>query len=312
MDVPPPPPIPRLPHLTKDEREAETEFVTAYEADPDGMVSKFRDLMQSGQIGDGPNVFATDEAKNLSGHWNPQGVSREKQLAARALYNTAVHQTANALTKRAFVSRLDELAKLPEGDPQRHVLVTAGGVAAGKGYALLNVPVAKQISETAGAVWDAAGEQNSTEAAWIYAETKKRGLDSTFLYVHADPATRWENPDSGVVERAQKKGRMVDARAFADSYSHGARNFVRFMESVRDDKSVGVMILDNTGKTTKILDAMPPEALAVEPNKLYARALLHLGKAKVSHAIKRGGSAGIRIWGLLKGEDEQEVSLATT
>jgi hypothetical protein len=303
--VPPPPSMEehQLPNLTPEERAVEKQFAKMFEADPDGVADRMIDAMAKG-MGDGPNIFATDEAKGLFEQWRgskvtgPDGKSdlSPETKAFRSKYNTALHQTANAIAKRAFVRYLDNVVmKLPI--EQRQVLATAGGVAAGKGYAIANVSEVNAISKKAAATWDSAGEQNSTELPWLAEECRKRGINLTAVYVHANPHETWENPQRGVVERAGKKGRMVDARAFADSYTHGARNFAAFHEQYGKDPFVHIAILDNTAAVPSELKEIPSDALRLDSEQLYARCLDSLDKAQVPPAVKEGGAAGVRIWG---------------
>lgn len=303
--VPPPPTMEdlRLPNLTPEEREVEQQFAQMFENDPDGMADQLIDAMSKG-LGDGPNIFATDEAKGLFDKWRGTkvvGADGKTDLspetkAFRSTMNTALHQTANAITKRAFVRYLDNVVmKLPL--ESRQVLVTAGGVAAGKGYAIANVSDVNTISKMAAATWDSAGEQNSTELPWLAEECKKRGIAMTAVYVHANPHETWENPQRGVVERAGKKGRMVDARVFADSYSHGARNFAEFQKTYGKDPAIRIAILDNTASVPQQLPEIPADALAIDSDKLYARCLEALDHPSVPAPVKEGGTAGVRIWG---------------
>jgi len=303
-EVPPPPKmIGRLPNLNPEERAIEHKFATMFEQDPDGMAKQARTAMANG-MGDGPNIFATDEMKGLFGEWKgskvtgPDGKSdlSPETKEFRSKYNTSLHQTANAIAKRAFIQHLDEVvAKLPED--QRQVLVTAGGVAAGKGYAIANVGAVNEISKLAAATWDSAGEQNSTELPWIADECKKRGIKMTAVFVHSNPQETWENPARGVIERAGKKGRMVDARVFADSYTHGSRNFDDFHKKYGNDPSVRAVVLDNTQKVPSLLNSVPTSALTMDPEALYGRCLQALEAPNVPAAVKQGGSAGTRIWG---------------
>lgn len=302
--VPPPPSkIPRLPNLNPEERAVENEFATMFEQNPDGMADQAIQAMANG-MGDGPNIFATDEMKGLFSKWKgtkvatPDGKSdlSPETKEFRSRYNTALHQTANAIAKRAFVRYLDTVvAKQPP--EQRNILVTAGGVAAGKGYAIANVGSVNQIAQTASATWDSAGEQNSTELPWLAEQCKSRGIKMTAVFVHADPMQRWENPGAGVVERAGKKGRMVDARVFADSYTHGAKNFADFHTKYGNDPHIHSVILDNRGKVPQQLSQVPQEALAMDPEQLYSHCIKTLATAPVPQAVKDGGSAGVRIWG---------------
>jgi hypothetical protein len=208
-----------------------------------------------------------------------------------------VHQTANAIAKRAFIKKLDELAKLPDGDPQKSVLVTNGGVASGKGYCLGNVEETKKITQQVGAVWDSAGEQNGTESPWVLEEAKKRGLKSVFVFVDSDPRETWENPKRGVIERAKKTGRMVDARVFADSYVIGARNFKAMMSHYKGEKSAEFFVLSSRkGAPTRVSD-IPEEALGEDEDALYKRSLEAIHAIPdLPPSVKRGGTMGQRIW----------------
>lgn len=322
-EVPPPPSkIPRLNNLTADERKAESNFADAFESDPDGMAAEFmRQVMYEG-IADGPNVFATDDAKLLSGDWNPHGAELapilkkqknkepltpeeqqvlddklEVQKAHNALYNTATHQTANAVAKRAFLKYLDEVvSQLPE--ERRTVLVTAGGVASGKGFAIGNVPEVSKIQNEAGAVWDTAGEQNSTELPWLTSECEKRGIKVMAAYIHADPQTTWPR----AVGRANDRGRMVDARVFADSYKLGAENFEQWRQDNANNPNVSSFIIDGTktidpskNERLDLLDSIPDSA-KVPVDETYKWATEYLNSADVKPVIKRAGTAGQRIW----------------
>jgi hypothetical protein len=151
-----------------------------------------------------------------------------------------------------------------------------------------------------GAVWDAAGEQNATENPWILEECKKRGLKAVFAFVHADPVNTWENPDRGVIERAGKVGRMVDARPFADSYSYGPRNFQAFMDKNKDDPDATFFVINNAtgGKPVKE-ETVPQQALEVDPERLYARAI-NVVKERADNlkpAVVHGATIGERVWG---------------
>jgi hypothetical protein len=296
FDVPPPPPIPRLKGLPPEQAKAEEAFAKEYEKDPDRMAHLYMEQVRASKT---PNLYNTDDAKLLSPHYNQPGKPEE-----RGIYNLAVHQTANAIAKRAFLMHLDELDKLPHDDPKRSILVTSGGVAAGKGYALDNVPETASISKKVGAIWDAAGEQNATENPWVLKEASKRGLKSVFVYVDADPYKTWENPERGVVQRAVAQGRMVDAHPYSGSFPDGAHNFNNFYEDttlkqvMNPDPDARFLILQNRG-TPKLLSAFPKEALDVDRNDLYkyaARVLDERAKDLPRHVVV-GGSIGRAVWG---------------
>lgn len=315
MQVPPPPKeIPRLPNLTERERKAESDFANAFLNDPDGVVAEYMKQKNTvvGKddngnpkyaIGDAPNIFNTDDAKVLSPDYNPPGSSPDENKNARGVFNLAVHQTANAVAKRAFVSYLDsdEFKKLP--DDKKFVLVTAGGVAAGKGYALGKSAETSALQQMAGAVWDAAGEQNAAENPWILAECRKRGIKAKFAFIHANPIETWENPKRGVVQRANNQGRMVDARVFADSYAQGAKNFKRFMDENIEAEDINFYIVNNaTGGEPQMASSFPEESLSIDGEALYERAskVLQERASQLRPSVVRGGSLGQRVWGKSK------------
>src|SRR5690606_6230971 len=157
--------------------------------DPKAMAREYLDMVMSGRTDAEAKNFATDDAKLLSPDYNPPTSgdpdSAEAALAARGLHNIAVHQTANAVAKQAFTMRLDQVAADQGGS--KTILVTAGGVGAGKSYSIENNPQALELKNRAAAVWDSAGEQNSTELPWVIAEAKKRGLEVAVVYVHRRP-----------------------------------------------------------------------------------------------------------------------------
>lgn len=314
-EIPPPPPTPRLPNLTEEQRAIEQRFIEDYEKDPEGMGDRYR-LKVVGKAAkkNEPPTFVTDDAKMLSADYDPPGKSPEEIGAARARRNVLVHQAANAIAKRAFVQHLDELAKLPDGDKKKSVLVTSGGCGAGKGFAVKKGPGAvKELKDQVGAIWDAAGEQNATENPWILEECKKRGLKAHFLFVDADPERQWASPKLGVVSRAAQpppegEGRMVDARLFADSYALGAKNFKAFQDGHKDDPNANFVFIntwdmsepDDKGDRWPIIrgaDGISEKSLALNSDELYRKATDVIQRAAPTEAIKEGATVGQKIWG---------------
>ncbi len=296
FQVPPLPPIGRLPNLTAAEREMEDKFASTYEQYPEEMADAFYQEAAKNNY-----VFETDAAKALMPEWSRPDLPPDQKgqpinperAQTRALFNTAMHQTANAIAKRAFIKRLDEIAKMPP--EKRTILVTSGGVAGGKGSALAAKP---ELAQSVSATWDAAGEQNATENPWLLAECEKRGIKPVFLFVAADPAKTWP----GAVERAKGIGRMVDARVFADSYAHGAKNFAAFHEKNKD-RATFIFAKAAKGQPAQFLDKMPPEALSTSADQVYEDAMQYVEKNKASLPphIVTGATAGQRIWGAAGG-----------
>lgn len=289
--VPPPPSMSKLklPNLNSHERQVETEFAEAFEKDPDGFSDKFLDIVKKSTKEGEPLTFGTDDAKVLHKSWSDPSLSLEQRSQNRATLNCALHQTANAIAKRAFLKHLDSMKA------GSSIMVTVGGCGAGKGYSLGKVPEVLAMKQSSGAVWDSAGDQNATENPWIQAEAEKRGLNVTYAFVHADPYSQWSNPERGVVKRAgdPKDGRMVDADVFADSYAIGAKNHQAFYEANKSNKSAKFVFLSNGKK----IDGIPKEALSVDRKELadFARKTVKEGDAPPH--VKQGATVGERIWG---------------
>jgi hypothetical protein len=292
--IPPPPKVPRLPNLDPVERQAESTFAEAFESDPDGVA---RRLLETIYASDKVNVFETDGAKNLYDPWRGEGMSEEDRAGVRSTLNTALHQTANAVAKRAFLMHLDAMT---DEQKQKGILVTVGGCGAGKGFALKTLSkqgMPELSTANYGAVWDSAGDQNATENPWVLEEAKKRGIKVTFAYISADPENSWANPKFGVVARARgtNDGRMVDATVFADSYVIGARNHKAFAEKHKNDAN---FIYLQNGAHIQRLDSIPETDLSRDRQKLLDFALTKVSELgeSLEARIRRGATVGQRIW----------------
>ncbi len=287
----PPPKLPRLHGLSADEKKMESKMNTAIEKDPEGAAQAFHAVAK-----DNNWVFETDGAKALMPEWtrpdlpaDEKGKVHPERAEFRGKYNAVLHQGANAIAKRAFLSRLDEIEKMP--DDKRQVLVTSGGVAAGKGSALAAQP---DLAKSVAATWDAAGEQNATENEWLLEECKKRGIKPVFLFVHADPKKSWP----GVIERAKGIGRMVDAQLFADSYAVGSKNFAAFHEKHKNDATFVFGKFKGRGEPAEIMDSMPKEALELDADEIYEHASKYVDEKKgdLPEFVYQGATIGRRTW----------------
>jgi len=287
--VPPPPPIGRLPNLTPQERRAENDFATAYERAPDKVAADYRaGVLATTKPGD-PPTFETDGAKCLASVWMDKDLNT--QCVNRATLNTALHGTANAIAKRAFLQHLDTLK------PGDNVLVTCGGCGSGKGYSLKNVPEALAVKTASKAVWDSAGDQNASENRWVQRECEKRGLTATYVHVTADPVKSWADPDRGVVKRASdpRDGRMVDAKVFADSYVLGDRNMREFAAENRDNPSAKFVYLDARGHVPVKVETQPRIRLP-SSGELADFAASVAVMSDAPPYIKYGATVGERVW----------------
>lgn len=289
MTLPPPPSVGKLPNLTPIEREVETNFREAFENDPDGVADKFRDLVTASTKPGEPKTFGTDDAKALTDVWSHE--DQDQRAENRASLNAPLHQTANAIAKRAFVRELNDLK------PGDEILVTVGGCGAGKGYALKNVPEALAMKQSSKIIWDSAGDQNATENPWIQKEAEARGLKVNYVYVHADPYKAWADPERGAIQRAKdpKDGRMVDAKVFADSYALGIKNHAAFYEKFKDSENAKFTFLDNRTKPS-LMDMIPDEGLNIDRHALSKFAVDAVHKSDAPGRVKRGALIGQRIW----------------
>ncbi len=288
--VPPPPPIGVLPNLTDRERTIERSFASAYEAEPDMVADDYRLVVHENTTPGDPPTFETDGAKVLMNEWMDKDQATRAQN--RATLNTPLHQTANAVCKRAFLKHLDTLHK---GD---QILVTVGGCGAGKGFALKKIPQALALKKESRVVWDSAGDQCATENPWIQSEAEKRGLKVAYVFVHADPRKQWADPERGVVKRAAdpSDGRMVGAAVFADSYALGAKNMQAHYEKHKDNPNASFMFLQNAGPTPQQLPGIPPEALNIDRHELRKFAVDTVNGSNAPDHVKRGALMDQRIW----------------
>jgi hypothetical protein len=330
----PPPKLHRLNGLNEAQQKVEEDWNSQIESNTDAMTDAYlKSVMDDAAASGGPPEFVTDNVKLLQPDYrgkqqeftDKEGkkkmVATPETQAWRAKNNVLLHQGANAVAKKAFLKTLDDLAKLPDGDPRKSVLVTSGGVGSGKGYALKKGPdQAKALKANAGAVWDAAGEQNATENTWVLEEAKKRGIKSTFMFLDAPPERQWADPKMGVVQRAadpEGEGRMVDARLFADSYSLGPKNFKAFQE--KHDKKLGGsgeadFLVINTweegekGPKMVIADKVDDRSANADSEKLYEFATKVIQTKAPTEAIKEGATIGQKIWGPPKAEKAEKTT----
>jgi hypothetical protein len=293
MQVPPPPPIGRLPNLTEQERRVESDFRDGFMRDPVGVAARFAAYARGLKPGE-PPTFGTDDAKVLCDSWGGLKADEDKVARSynRAVLNCAVHQTANAIAKAAFLQELDTMK------PGDQIMVTVGGCGAGKGFGLKKVDKAKALKMASKAVWDSAGDQNATENPWVQQEAEKRGLKVAYAYVSVDPYRQWGDPEKGVVKRANdtEDGRMVAIDVFADSYAIGARNFAKFYEQNKGNPNASFIFLDNNKFPVEI-PGIPESDLKIDRHKLAAHATKFIeDHPEIPEHIKRGARISERIW----------------
>jgi hypothetical protein len=226
--------VPRQQRLSAAEREVETGFAEWVQTRVHDAVDAALRLAEAAGSADQP-VFEVDGMKRLVPEYGAAGKpASPAEFRFRLAHNHALHPAAVALARLAFLGRLDALAKLPEGHELKQVFVTNGGCAAGKGSLTNTVKDALGDRATFGAVWDAAGEGDALENAWILEAASRRGIRVIYGYAEADPATRYQ----GVLERGTDTGRVVDVLTFINSYCDGAAVFRDFLGSPEYERAV--------------------------------------------------------------------------
>ncbi len=288
-----------LPNLSPKERIVEAEFTGAFKAKGHRMVREFLKNVRAGMYGP-PNVIAPDDAKLLSPRYARDDLfagksptqlddldadSKRRVQQSRAETNIPLHMTATVIARLALVQALDDLAKDTSLPPEKKtLLVTCGGVAAGKGYAVKNASesIAGAV-KSAALVYDTDGETSGTFNEFVMKACQERGIHPTFLYVHADATTAWER----VFSRAAKEGRMVSEEPFLDSHVDSPRNFAAFHEAHAGDRTKSgapaatFIIIDNASGTPQLVTEVPAQALAQD-----REALRHVIKQKTDATVE--------------------------
>lgn len=197
--------IPRQPLLTHDQRVLETKFVDLLAYNPVEAVSRYRAMVGRRQ------VFEVDLAKHLVEDWGAgKSPANDTERFARSMGNVALHGTAQVVTALAFLQRLDELALMTVGSPEKQVLVTLGPVAAGKSQLINLLKASDRLNF--GAILDAAGEGHAFDAHWVFTECQKRDLPLMVACCVNEPQV------GGLIDRALNIGRLPDAMTFCASY----------------------------------------------------------------------------------------------
>ncbi len=301
-EAPPPFVVPRLAGLNSEERAVESRFADAFEKNPQHFIDAYKEQVYGAVKKDGSpdlearKTFGTDDCKNLSKDY---AASTEN----KALYNVAVHQTANMIAKAAFEQHMAEkVAKLPENE--RNVLVTAGGCAAGKGFALQNAPTeeVKGALGKAAAVWDTAGEQNSTELGWVQKHTESAGGSAHYVFVDADPKVAFDRVISRANGNAEKgiapQGRVVDKLLYAESYAIGAKNFAAFADKQKDNPRAAVTYINVRTPPPSISDGVSKDTKSMTVKEVHDSAKEYIATRKdLSPAVLAGATASDHIWG---------------
>jgi hypothetical protein len=213
--------VPCWPELTKDERLHEEALIALLTADLTRLVDLFCAAAARTYLG--YSTFEVDAAKRFYRAYGAQRTpSGTPELIVRATANHAVLPMATLIARLAFLKTLDGLP-----DTADEIFVTNGGCAAGKGSLLQVVTATMGGSLRTSAVWDAAGEGDAEENAWILEAARVRKLRVIYGFVANNPLATYRS----VLDRALEVGRIVDPVTFARSYTRGTANMRAFLAS---------------------------------------------------------------------------------
>ena len=202
-----------------------------------------------------PLKIETDEIKLMSPHFNGQRIRLGQSVydgadAAKigpAVFNTALHPTATALARIAV-----ELALKETDGP---VVVMAGGVAAGKGFAAQK---ANFDDRDAAVIFDPDGESSQTFLETIEALATEHGTEVRLVGVVTDPIAAWLR----ALGRSFEEGRTVSETAFSHSHSTGVENMIAGAQRMRA-RNKDVVLIDNNA-WPKLYEGEPPPPMSME------------------------------------------------
>ncbi len=164
----------------------------------------------------------------------------------RAINNSVLHQTANAVAKKAFENYMDK-------NPGKEIIVTLGGCASGKGFGLENPGAVKgthngkSMTDLIGGknkvIWDSAGDQGGDEMNWIANVAKKANSKVTVIYTVAPSTASAKN----AIVRVQAQGRLVAAQTFNESYTKTEVNYKNFKAANETNPNYTFVMINNPG-----------------------------------------------------------------
>ena len=278
--------VPRLSGITEEQKEIENQFAELWE-DPGKREQAIATLREKFTSKDGSMTIETDAVKELDPRWGDKqrikDLQKEKKagtitddedtelrgyLSFQQRNNTVLHQTANILAKETLRREIE--SRKANGE-EVNLMVTSGGCAVGKGFGLQpdgRKAIRKNTSDKSLVsdyerrttpnknmiIWDSAGDQNATELPWVASQNVDH---VTFVHTVGNGAKNASNANSGLVQRAVDKGRMVDANVYSQSYWIGNYNFQVFYDNNNGNPKFSFFKVENPGKgngPTRLID----------------------------------------------------------
>ncbi len=202
-----------------------------------------------------PLKIETDEIKLMSPHFNGTRVNLGNSVydgadatkIGPAVFNTALHPSATAIARIAL-----ELVLRETDGP---LVVMAGGVAAGKGFAAKK---ANFDDSDAAVVFDPDGESSQTFIDTVEALAAEHGNEMRLVGVVTDPVAAWLR----ALNRSFEEGRTVSETAFSHSHSTGVENMITAADGLRE-RGHDVVLIDNNA-WPKLYEGRPPPPMGLQ------------------------------------------------
>lgn len=220
--------IRRAEGLDVQQAEVQERFAKWVEEDPNRALAAYVALPES----EGGKIISADVAKDLS----PDYIASSE---SRAHYARAVQRPSVEVSKMA----LDRAMARPPAEGERNAIVfLAGGPGAGKTSARRSVPGVDQAMREAKAVFDATLSDPFRHGALID-RALASGNDVTLVWVYRDPVEAWQG---GVIPRGLASGRMIPAKAHAETHAEMPAAIRAYAEKYRDHPNFQLRVIDNS------------------------------------------------------------------
>lgn len=177
----------------------------------------------------GPLLISADEAKELF-----PAFARNNR--SRSLHSSSVHEASRLLTDLLWQRALAQ----PLRPARSLVLLSGGGVASGKTYALAHSDVARVLLARTEIVLDSTmSDQSRAQARIDAALARGRSVQVIYVFTPIEQAVRW------LVERGIRAGRSVAAAAVARSHWQSQATVLALADRYRDQSAVRLGLLVN-------------------------------------------------------------------
>jgi hypothetical protein len=205
------------------EQQIEAQATQHLMRDPQGAIANYRQANTK----NGTTIYNVTAAKDqLPGYQTPQ---------ERTENGAALHEPASALADAAYEQHVQEPSQPGKaGD----VVILAGGRAAGKTTTLGDDLGPLYDTEI---VWDTHARDEKDITGKIQ-KAFDNGRNVQAIWVNRNPVDAYD----GMVERAQRSGRVLPIDNFVDTHIDGPRNFLSLSEKFKNDPRIAFGVIDNS------------------------------------------------------------------